>query len=101
MGNELWSGQAQIGVNSDFEVKFDLEGQGQLPPPPPKKKKTKKTIGTLTNEWYIQEVFTIQSCITSVRDYNTQHIMVQIGSSTITTCRVVSHICDVVDESMF
>ena len=31
MGDELWSGQAQKGVNSDFEVKFDLEGQGQLP----------------------------------------------------------------------
>ena len=36
MGDELWSGQAQNGVNSDFEVKLDLEGQGQLPP---------KTIG--------------------------------------------------------
>ena len=32
MGSELWSGQAQNWVNSDFEVKFDLEGQGQLPP---------------------------------------------------------------------
>ena len=30
MGNELWSGQAQNGVNSDFEVEFDLEGQGLL-----------------------------------------------------------------------
>ena len=39
MGSELYSGQAQNWVNSDFEVKFDLEGQGQLPP---------KTIGTLT-----------------------------------------------------
>ena len=39
MGNELWCGQAQNGVNSEFEVKFDLEGQGQSPP---------KTIGTLT-----------------------------------------------------
>ena len=39
MGNELWSGKAQNGVNSDFEVKFGLEGQGQLP---------FKTIGTLT-----------------------------------------------------
>ena len=38
MGDELWSGQAQNGVNSDFEVKFDVEGQGQLP---------RKTIGTL------------------------------------------------------
>ena len=44
MGNELWSGQAQNGVNSDFEVKFDLEGQGQLPP---------KTIGTLTKVFCI------------------------------------------------
>ena len=32
MGSELWSGQAQNWVNSDFEVKFELEGQGQLPP---------------------------------------------------------------------
>ena len=44
MGNELWSGQAQNGVNSDFEVKFDLEGQGQLP---------LKTIGTLTKVFCI------------------------------------------------
>ena len=44
MGNELWSGQAQNGVNSDFEVKFDLEGHGQLPP---------KTIGTLTKVFCI------------------------------------------------
>ena len=39
MGNELWFGQAQNGVNSEFEVKFDLEVHGQSPP---------KTIGTLT-----------------------------------------------------
>ena len=32
MGDELWSRQAQNGVNSDFEVKYDLEGLGQLPP---------------------------------------------------------------------
>ena len=44
MGDELWSGQAQNGVNSDFEVKFDLEGQGQLP---------RKTIGTLTKVFCI------------------------------------------------
>ena len=31
-------GKLKNGVNSDFEVKFDLAGQGQLPP---------KTIGTL------------------------------------------------------
>ena len=36
---ELWHGQAQNGVNVAFQVKFDLEGQGQSPP---------KTIGTLT-----------------------------------------------------
>ena len=35
-GDELSHGQAQNGVNFDFEVKFDLEGQGQSPP---------KTIG--------------------------------------------------------
>ena len=32
MGDELWCGQAQNGVNLDFYVKFDLEGQGQSPP---------------------------------------------------------------------
>ena len=40
-GDELSHGQAQNGVNFDFEVKFDLAGQGQSPP---------KTIGGwLTN----------------------------------------------------
>ena len=38
-GHELLCGQAQNGVNFDFEVKFDLKGQGQSPP---------KTIGFLT-----------------------------------------------------
>ena len=38
-GDELSPGQAQNGVNFDFEVKFDLEGHGQSPP---------KTIGILT-----------------------------------------------------
>ena len=38
-GDELSRGQAQNGVNFDFEVKFDLEGQDQTPP---------KTIGILT-----------------------------------------------------
>ena len=36
---ELWREHAQNGVNLAFQVKFDLEGQGQSPP---------KTIGTLT-----------------------------------------------------
>ena len=31
-GDELLTRQAQNGVNLDFEVKFDLEGQGQSPP---------------------------------------------------------------------
>ena len=31
-GDELSPGQAQNGVNWDFEVKFDLDGQGQSPP---------------------------------------------------------------------
>ena len=31
-GDELSHGQAQNGINFDFEVKFDLEGQGQSPP---------------------------------------------------------------------
>ena len=38
-GDELSHRQAQNGVNFDFEVKFDLEGQGQSPP---------KTIEILT-----------------------------------------------------
>ena len=42
-GDELLHGQAQNGVNFDFEVKFDLEGQGQSPP---------KTIGILTKVFY-------------------------------------------------
>ena len=29
MDGELWCGQAQNGVNLDFQVKFDLEGQGR------------------------------------------------------------------------
>ena len=33
-GDELSCGQAQNGVNFDFEVKFDLEGQGQSPQKP-------------------------------------------------------------------
>ena len=41
IGGELWHGQAQ---NFDFEVKFDLKGQGQSPP---------KTIGILTKVFYI------------------------------------------------
>ena len=44
MGDELWCGQAQNGVNFDFEVKFDLEGHGRLP---------LKTIGTLTKVFCI------------------------------------------------
>ena len=39
IGGELWHGQAQNMVIFHFEVKFDLEFQGQLPP---------KTIGILT-----------------------------------------------------
>ena len=43
-GDELSHGQAQNGVNFYFEVKFDLEGQGQSLP---------KTIGILTKVFYI------------------------------------------------
>ena len=43
-GDELTHGQAQNGVNFDFEVKFDLEGHGQSPP---------KTTGILTKVFYI------------------------------------------------
>ena len=32
MGDELWCGQAQDGVNFDSEVKFDFESQGRLLP---------------------------------------------------------------------
>ena len=42
-GDELSCRQAQNGVTFDFEVKFDLEGQGQSPP---------KTIGILTKFFY-------------------------------------------------
>ena len=42
-GDELSRGQAQNGVNFDFEVKFDLEGQGQS---------TSKTIWILTEVFY-------------------------------------------------
>ena len=44
MGDELSREQAQNWVNFDFEVKFDLKGQGQSPP---------KTIGILTMVFYI------------------------------------------------
>ena len=43
-GEKLLRRHAQNGVNFDFEVKFDLEGQGQSPP---------KTIGILTKVFYI------------------------------------------------
>ena len=43
-GDELSRGQAQKGVNFNFEVKFDLEGQGQS---------SQKTIGILTKVFYI------------------------------------------------
>ena len=44
MVDESCCGQAQKGVNFDFDLKFDLEGQGWLPP---------KTIGTLTKVFCI------------------------------------------------
>ena len=43
-GDELSCQQAQNGVTYDFEVKFDLKGQGQSPP---------KTIGILTKAFGI------------------------------------------------
>ena len=54
-GDDLSRGQAQNGVNFDFEVKFDLEGQGQSPPPQKKTKKNKKkqTIGIFSKVFYI------------------------------------------------
>ena len=33
MGDVLWCGQNQNRVNSDFKVKFDLEGQARFTPP--------------------------------------------------------------------
>ena len=42
-GDELSRGQAQNGVNFDFEVKFDLDGQGQTPT---------KTMGILTKFFF-------------------------------------------------
>ena len=41
---ELWHGQAQNRVKFDFEVNFDLEGQGQSPT---------QTIGILNRIFYI------------------------------------------------
>ena len=60
IGGELCHGQAENGVNFDFGVQFDVEGQGQSPPPPPppppppikKKKKKKTTIGILPKVFY-------------------------------------------------
>ena len=43
IGGELWHAQAKNGVNFDFIVQFDLEGQGQSPP---------KTIRILTKFFY-------------------------------------------------
>ena len=43
IGGQSWHGQAQNGVNFDFEIKFDLEGQSQSP---------LKTIGILTKVFY-------------------------------------------------
>ena len=43
-GGELWHRQTQNGVNFDFEVKLDLEGQSKSPP---------QTIGILTKVFYI------------------------------------------------
>ena len=43
IGGELWHAQAQNGVNFDFGVQFDLEGQGQSLP---------KTIGILTKVFF-------------------------------------------------
>ena len=50
--NQWWliartNSQTQNGVNFDFEVKFDLEGQGQSPP---------KTIGILTKIFYTYDL---------------------------------------------
>ena len=42
-GNPQTNSQTQNGVNFDFEVQFDLEGQGQSPP---------KTKGILTKVFY-------------------------------------------------
>ena len=44
MGGDLSHGQAQNGVNFDFEVRFNLEVQGQS---------SQKTIGILTKVFYI------------------------------------------------
>ena len=43
MDDELWCGQAQNGVNLDFQVKFNLGGQGRS---------LHKTIGNLTKFFY-------------------------------------------------
>ena len=43
IGGELWHAKNQNGVNFDFGVQFDLEGQGQSPP---------QTIGILIKVFY-------------------------------------------------
>ena len=53
-GDEFTLGQAQNGLNFDYEGELDLEGKDQSPPPKKKnnKKKNKKTIGISTNVFY-------------------------------------------------
>ena len=52
-GDELSRGQAQNGVNFYFEVKFDLEGQGQSPPPPPPPQNNRDLNQGLLHLWSI------------------------------------------------
>ena len=51
-GDELLRGQAQNGVDFYFEVKFDLEGQGQSPPPKKKTKNNRDLNQGLLHLWY-------------------------------------------------
>ena len=46
VGDELWCGQAQNGVNFEFQVKFDIEGQGRS---------LHKKIGSLTKVFYTSD----------------------------------------------
>ena len=46
IGGELWGGQAQNWVNFEFQVEFDLEGQGQS---------TSNTVFTLTEVFCISD----------------------------------------------
>ena len=67
--NQWWlitrtNSQTQNGVNFDFEMKFDLKGQGQSPP---------KTIGILTKVFYTYGLNLVILAWTGYRAYKLGH----------------------------